>query len=286
MSLKLEKGKVYKQIMNADENIDEDINGMAFNMKMNISGTISFLVKDINENGFIMDAQYETLSMSIQTPQGNMDYSSEKKDETDIFSQILAALKYKTFEINMSKSGRIIEIKNIESLWGKLIDQFSQLNEAQKEQVKAKLLESYGNDAIKGNFEMTTAIYPEMAVSKGDKWNITTPLKGNLSVDIHTEYTFADLTKNYALIKGYSILETADTSAYTEINGMEVKYKLKGSMLSDIKVDNQSGWIIEARIHQDVKGDAFMKANAQFPEGMKIPITFQNEMTVTGNQKF
>ena len=53
------------------------------------------------------------------------------------------------------------------------------------------------------------------------------------------------------------------------------------SMISEIKVDKETGWIIEANINQEIKGDAYMKGNSQMPNGMKIPMMMNNEMTIT-----
>ena len=61
---------------------------------------------------------------------------------------------------------------------------------------------------------------------------------------------------------------------------MPMKYDMSGSMSSEIKVDKETGWIIEATITQEITGDAYIKENPQIPEGMKIPMTMINEMTI------
>jgi hypothetical protein len=283
LSLRLEKGKVYKQITNSKATIIQEVNGQKMNMVMTISGTMTFLVKDVNASGYSMDTKFESLSMSMQMPQGTMDFSSEKNDPNDIFSTILGAMKNKTFEVRMSKTGKITEVKNVEALWGTAINQFEQLPEMQKEQIKAQIMKAYGADALKGNIEMVTAIYPDKPVKKGDKWTINTKLESGMSAKMTTDYEFTDLTSDYALIKGNSNIETADKDAYIESNGMPMKYDLTGSMTSEIKVDKNTGWIIEAKINQEIKGDAYIKENPQVPNGMKIPMTMINEMVIKNN---
>lgn len=280
LSLKLEKGKEYKQIMNSKATIIQQINGQKMNMTMTIIGTMTFLVKDISESNFIIDTKFEKLSMSMQMPQGTIDFSSEKNDPNDIFSAVLSAMKNKTFEVKMNKTGKITEVNNVEALWETAINQFEQISEMQKEQIKAQIMKAYGGKAVKGNIEMVTAIFPDQPVNKGDKWTINTELESGMSAKMITNYEFTELTSDYALINGNSIIETADKDAYIESNGMPVKYNLTGSMLSEIKVDKNTGWIIEAKIHQEIKGDAFIKENPQVPNGMKIPMTMINEMAI------
>lgn len=283
LSLKLEKGKEYKQITNSKATIIQEVNGQKMNMVMTIKGTMTFLVKDITENGYNMDAKFEELSMSMQMPQGLMEFSSEKNDANDIFSTILGAMKDKAFGITMSKTGKITDVKNVEALWSTAINTFDQLPEMQKEQIKAQIMKAYGGEALKGNIEMVTAIYPDSPVNRGDKWTINTKLESGMSANMTTDYEFAELTSEYALIKGKSTIVTADKDAYIESNGMPMKYDLTGSMDSEIKFDKNTGWIIEATINQKIEGDTYIKENPQLPNGMKIPMTMINDMVITNN---
>ncbi len=281
LTLRLEKGKEYKQITNSKATIIQEVNGQKMNMAMTINGTMTFLVKDITKSGYDMDAKFEKLSMSMQMPQGTMEFSSEKNDVNDIFSTILGAIKGEAFEITMSKTGKVIDIKNVEALWSTAINQFDQLPEMQKEQIKAQIMKAYGAEALKGNIEMVTAIYPDSPAKKGEKWTINTNLESGMSAKMTTNYEFAELNPDYALIKGKSSIVTADKDAYIESNGMSMKYDLTGSMVSEIKVDKSTGWIIEATINQKIEGDTYIKENPQLPNGMKIPMTMINDMVIT-----
>jgi hypothetical protein len=62
---------------------------------------------------------------------------------------------------------------------------------------------------------------------------------------------------------------------------MPLKYDLTGAMTSDIKIDKKTGWTINAMINQSIKGTAYIKDNPQIPGGMTIPMTMNNEMTIT-----
>ncbi len=279
--LKLENGKVYKQITNSKATINQEVNGQTMDMVMTINGTMTFLVKAIDESGFHMDTKFEKLSMSMQMPQATMEFNSEKKDENDIFSNILGAVIDKSFEITMTKTGKVTEVKNVEALWKTAIDQFDQLSDIQREQIKAQITQAYGAAALKGNLEMVTAIYPDQPVNIGEKWAINTKLESGMSAVVNTDYELVDLTSDYAQIRGNSTIKTADKDAYIEANGMPMKYDLTGSMKSEIKVDKSTGWIIEAKISQEIKGDTYIKENPQVPDGMKIPMAIITEMVIT-----
>ena len=183
----------------------------------------------------------------------------------------------------MTRSGKIAEVKNIESLFESAFKRFPQIPEAQLAQMKAQLDKAYGAEAFKGNIEMVTAIFPEQPVAKGEDWTIHTKLESGMAADMETTYTFIEKNRDFAVIHGKSEIKTADKDAYVETNGMPMKYDLAGTMASEIKVDINSGWIIEAKIKQEIQGDAFVIENPKMPNGMKIPMSMKNEMRISNS---
>ncbi len=281
LSFKLENGKEYKQVIHSKSTIIQEVNGQKMEMGMTTIGSMTFLVKTIDEEGYIMDTRFDELSIVMKMPQETMEFSSEKHNVNDIFSTILAAMKNKPFEVYMSKTGKITKINHLQDHWETVINQFNHLSQMEKEEIKAQVMRAYGPEAIRGNIEMGTAIYPDEPVNIGDQWTIHTKLKSRMSAKMSTDYVFADLTSDYALIKGNSIIESADNDAYIESSGVSMKFDVTGSMTSEIKVDKKTGWIREAIIHQNIKGDAYIQENPQLPHGMKIPMIMKNEMLIT-----
>lgn len=62
---------------------------------------------------------------------------------------------------------------------------------------------------------------------------------------------------------------------------MPLKYDMSGTMISEIKVNRKSGWVIESKINQTLKGTSQIKDNPKMPGGITIPMTMINEMTIT-----
>ena len=281
LSLNLEKGKEYRQVSITNAMVNQNVNGQKIEMIMTMGGTMIFLVKDVGENTYVMDVKYEKLSMALQMPQATMNYSSESQDTSQIVSKVLAAMINKSFEITMSKKGKVTDIKNMDDLWLSIIESLDKLPEAQKEQVKAQIMKAYGSDAFKGNMELLTAIYPEEPVGKGDKWEVNSELKSTMSAKITTKYELVELNAKYALFTGSSIIKTEDKDASVEQNGMPMKFDMNGSMQSTIKVDTKSGWILDANLNQVIEGDVTIKANPQMTKEMKMGMVMKNEMHIT-----
>jgi hypothetical protein len=64
---------------------------------------------------------------------------------------------------------------------------------------------------------------------------------------------------------------------------MRFNFNFTGSMLSEIKVDKNTGWIIEAKLNQEMKGESQFNENTQKADGMNIPLTMTilNNMIIT-----
>jgi len=86
LKLNLKKGEAYKQKMFSNAEVLQEVNGQKVNIMMTINGSMVYQVKTINEQGYEMEVTYESLTMSMQLPQGTMEFSSDKRT-TQIFCQ-------------------------------------------------------------------------------------------------------------------------------------------------------------------------------------------------------
>ncbi|MFN8135687.1 MAG: DUF6263 family protein [Bacteroidales bacterium] len=281
LKLNLEKGKTYTQKMTANTSMNQTIEGRQLDSKIQITGMMAYTVTDIQNEMYEMEVSYKNLGLSMSLPSGTQQWSSDNKDESDIMSTILGSMIDQPFGIKLTTSGRVIEVKNIEVLFGHLFDKFPQLAQAQQEQLKAQLMKSYGEKAIKGNLEMCLAIFPDTPVTQGDTWKVNTRLESTMDARISTTYTFSDIQKSYYTISGVSDMKTVDSDTYFETNGMSIKYVMAGSMISEIKVNPQTGWVNESAVEQKMSGTAYILDGPNMPGGMEMPMSFTTLISVT-----
>ena len=282
LALKLEKGSTYTQKMTANTAMNQTIEGQQLDTKIQITGMMAYTVTDIQNEMYEMEVSYKNLGLSMSLPSGTQQWNSDNKDESDIMSTILGSMIDQPFGIKLTTSGRVIEVYNIEALFGHLFDKFPQLTQAQHEQLKAQLMKSYGEKAIKGNLEMCLAIFPDVPVAQGDTWKVNTRLESTMDARISTTYTFSDIQKSYYTIRGVSDMKTVDSDTYFETNGMSIKYDLAGSMISEIKVNPQTGWVNESAVEQKMSGTAYILDSPKMPGGLEMPMSFTTTIAVTG----
>ena len=272
-------GKTYYQIMQSSSNIEQDIKGQKVSINLTISGQIAFNVTNLYDTIYDVSVSYHQLAMSMKLPNGDVSFNSDNKDGNDSFSKLLNAIIDKPFFVKMTTLGRIVEVKNIDSVFEKALDKFPKLSEAQKQQMMGQLMQAFGEKSFKGNFEMITAIYSNNPVEKGDTWIKKTNLETGMAATLIITFELKDNLENYNLIIGNGNIETLNKDAYTQANGMPTKYNLTGTLNSILKVDNKTGWIIEGKVNELISGTVEIKDNPNLPGGMSIPMSISAEIT-------
>ncbi len=278
LGFNLKIGQTYNHVMHSSSSIKQEINGQEINIDVTLSGKMAFKVTNLVNTVYSMNVSYEQLAMTMKLPNGEMIFNSEKEDKTDIFSSMLGEIKGKQFLVKMTSIGKIVEVENLDFIFENLIDKFPTLTLIQKQQIKTQLKQAYGEKAFKGSFEMITAIYPNTAVSKGGSWEIKTLLETGFAATLTTTFELKDKTESYNLIVGKGKIITLDKDAYTQVNGMPTQYNLSGTMNSNLKVDPNTGWIIEAKVNQLIAGNVEIKDNPNLPGGMITPMSFEHVM--------
>ncbi|MEO7046675.1 MAG: DUF6263 family protein, partial [Ferruginibacter sp.] len=257
----LQPGETYNFLQQSSTNVNEDVNGQKVNVDITLSGKTSFKIIDLKDSVYDMDVRYEKIAMTMKLPTGDVTFNSDKRGDSDILSSVLSTLIGKPFLIRMTEAGKIIEVKNVDAVFGSMFDKFPKLTAEQKEQIQTQLKQSYGEKAIKGSFEMITSIYSTQAVDKGDTWTLKTRLESAMDATLVTIFELKDKQGNYNIITGNGKLQTVDNDTYKDVSGMPTKYDLSGTMTSTLKVDNKTGWIMEATVNQKMEGSADIKDN-------------------------
>lgn len=283
LSLNLKNGHRYVQEMTATSTIRQQIQGQDLDFGLEISGTIAFSVKETHPDGYLMDVQYDRLFMSMKIPMaGELRFDSEDTDPENVFSNVVKNMVGKPFVIKMSKSGKVLEVKNIEGLFDAAFKDFPEISDQQRDQILSQLNQAYGADAFKGSLEMLTSIFPEKPVAVGDKWDIQTKLRSGIDAAVNTEFTLEQHTKDYNLITGKAVFKTEPNGPSVKSGSQNLNMELEGTMVSSIKVDPRSGWVISADISQNYQGNAKFESSDQMPEGLLIPMNFTTKMEVKG----
>ncbi|MGZ3814572.1 MAG: DUF6263 family protein [Mucilaginibacter sp.] len=281
IALNLTQGSTYYMITSAKMAMTQNIGGQTQDVTTTVGGKLSFKVTAVKDTTFVMDVKYESLRFQIAAPGANMDINSEVKDKGNPISTMMDNMTHSTFTVTMSKKGRVVSIDNFDKMIAGMFDGIPSVTDAQKEQFKNQMINSFGPKALKGSLEISTAFFPDGKVAKNDKWVVNTSLESAMSAKIKTTYTLQDITESAYLVHGDALISPVENADYSEINGFPMKFSISGTSTSDLKIDKTTGWVSEAKITQAMKGTIDVKDNPKIPGGMTIPFTMNDDQTIT-----
>jgi len=277
-ALNLVKGNTYYTNSTVTSAITQTYNGQDVNIAIDMAAKTAFNVTDVKDSIYNMQVSYQSISLKVVSPNGTVEMNSDSKDTKDISSTFLAGMVNKPFSVTVTKTGRVLEVKNIENIINAIFSNLPQVDEAQKAQMKAQFMQSFGETAFKGNLEQTLAIYPSIKVAKNDSWIIKTSMQSVMSANLVSTYQLQDVTDAYYQIHGDAKVTSAVTTTPAQINGMPVKYDLSGTIITDIKADKKTGWVIEEKLRQDIGGNVNILDNPKVPGGMQLPMKVHSDI--------
>lgn len=275
LQLKLKEGETYSQVQTSKLIIDQTINGQNTETEMTIAGKTSYHVNTLKDSVYSMDISFDSLSLEMETPQGSIQFSSESEN-SEIMGRVLKALTHQPISARMTWRGKFLEVRS-NTIIEKVVNQFQELGEAQRMQIKQQLEQAWGEEPFKSSFEMLSAVYPNQNVKVGDTWPILSQLKSTVLLNVVAVYTFTKSSGEGNAIHGDIKLLPADSTVTAVINGLPIVYDLSGTMTSDIVLDKQTSWISKASMSQTISGTATIKDNEQVPGGLVIPMTMKTQ---------
>ena len=282
-ALNLTKGSTYYLSSNATSEVTQTISSEHTTINLSFAYRMAFKVIDIADSVYSMEVSYQSLNVKMEMPDNTVNFDSKNAEPQDVPSTIIAAMMNKPFNLEITKTGKVVAFKNFEKMIQGVLDGFPQIDTAKKTQFKAMFIQSFGPVAFKRNVEAGTAIFPTGPVTKDEKWTIKTMLESPAKANVSVTYQLADVVEGLYIIHGEGKITSDKSAGPATINGMPVKYNLNGSSISNIKIDKATGWITEMRLRQIMVGDMKILDNPKMPGGASVPITFNIGATTTNN---
>ncbi|HWZ02871.1 MAG TPA: DUF6263 family protein [Mucilaginibacter sp.] len=286
--LHLAKGETYYMSSSGTSAITQNIRGRENKINITLSFRMAFKVASITDTVYHMEVCYESINMKIHTEDTTINISSlqrvapgEKKIKPDTASLLMAAMVNKPFDIALTAQGKVLWVKNLDKIIGGVFYNFQIPDTSKKELIKSRFIQSFGENAFRGSLEMGTAIFPNNAVAKNDKWTVNSGLSVPAKANVKTVYQLTDITADILQVHGEGVITTDAVAKSGDINGMPVVYNLNGGMMTDIKIDKKTGWINQVTLKQLIAGEVDIMDNPKMPGGMTIPMMFSAEVGIT-----
>ncbi|WP_281615962.1 DUF6263 family protein [Flammeovirga sp. SubArs3] len=279
LGLNLETGKTYYQSSVSNIEMKQNINGQEVNITMDTDTKTAFQILNEKEGVYQIKVTYPFLEVGMYVGPNLQSFSSAQNE--DPFSKILSAMSHYSFELSLSKKGKITDIRGLDDYWKKIDEETKDIPAMQKSQILNQIKQSYGEKQLKTNMEMLTNIFPEEAVKKGSTWSKSSQYTISFTANIKRTFTVDRLSKTEIIINEVNHIATDNTKEeYQEINGMQMRYEMEGDNEATYTIDRTTGWI--KNVNSTMKLDGFTHINAG-GQVMKVPLEFTTITSTNDN---
>jgi hypothetical protein len=278
--LNLKIDSVYYLDNTASLTMVQSIAGQEQKINTEINGRIANKVIAIRDTVYEIEVRYKTISMRMGMMGQVMDFNADK---TDTFSKIMMTIRDKPFTMFMSKTGRVVDIKNTDSLYKGMFDSFPQVTDAQKVQFKTQMEESFGNEAIKNSFQDVFPILPGAKTAVNDTWVANTAITSTLSAKVKTTYTLIGMNKAVYTINSKAVIYSDKNPEYKVSGGLSMRFiDITGTSNAEITIDKATGWLSASKTIKTIKCTAEIKDSEKVPGGMIFPMTIDANLNAAG----
>jgi hypothetical protein len=284
LELRLQKDSTYYLTMNAKLDIDQFIQNTHQIAKTTVSGKMAHKVVSIQDTSYTMEIMYRSIALNMDIAGKTLDFDSNG-DTTNILSRAMKNIIDKPFTLIISRRGEVIAVKNSENLFQNLFSGFPPIDDQKKAQLLAQLQQSFGDKAIRSNFQEAFVIFPKAPVALKGTWTSQTSMAAAaISAKTKTTYTLDNVTDKFYEISGSAVVMPDKAAAFKITNGYFMRLaNVNGTNKTTLKVDKHSGWLIESNVVKDVKGTIEAKQTLAGPIIMSYPMVVSGVLTNNGN---
>ena len=144
-----------------------------------------------------MTSTYGDMSMHMEMNGKKMSFGAGQKEEPlnpfSMIGKMFAAMKGKSFSMEVNEEGDIINVKGFDKIADAVIAELN-IPEASREKFEESFKSQFNEKSVKQMFSESFNIFPGKKISPGDSWQKKAALPlASQSVDVNTTYTLKEL---------------------------------------------------------------------------------------------
>lgn len=184
-------------------------------------------------------------------------------------SRRMRAITGHTLTARLSPRGSVQAVTGVEALLDSLT--------AGQDTMQAKLLRRMlSPEAVRQQVNLNFNIYPERAVTPGDRWSSQSSIRLGVPMQIDATYTLDSIRSDRAFVDAHMRIASAEGDSTMRIGGMAMDMSLEGHMDGTILVDVPSGLPQETDLTLEMSG----RGTVNRGEGASLEIDLSSKGTV------
>jgi hypothetical protein len=254
--------------------------GTIFETSMQQQWDFILKFQNILEDGFLAEMSFTRLQIRAYSQNQTVLIKSDKKDSTDVRSNLLKLLVNKPFYVHFRQNGSIREIRGWEEWLENMALQATSGNALQAEYLGSEIKKSISHELIAAHLEIGWCLSPNEPVKKPSEWSRPILFSSGLGEKSSAmAYLFESTEGPLAKITGI-----AQTGGGTQDPFFDpstgLSYEVTGETRLKALFNNEEGWVTKSSIEQQLKGNAKLPISEARPLGLSMPVKIQSSLEI------
>lgn len=275
----LEKGKSYNLMINQDQWTWISLPGMNLKFSQIMILDNSFDVQAVSSKGKfgINRAVNRVRYTETGLPSGDQVYDTDNKEGVTppLSAAMHESMIGKPLLFVWNTNGSVDTVKGSNEAVLTVVEKMQE--GAAKEVMRKQVVALFGNSYMKGATEWVAAIYPNEPKKVGDTWSRSVNRVSGLSMALDLNYELSSVENNEIAIINVTGQVGPGNQESAIGAGFSGTLDVEGAINGTIKVDLQSGWIIDSNVSVRAKGKVIVDKDGHFID-MKITYTAKGEL--------
>jgi hypothetical protein len=278
LRMNLKKGDIYNYVSETKQRITQIVDKKEMVIDQTVVNEFEYYVEDVDAaSNITFRITFKKMSIDMSMQGMSMKMSSDTNEvaadeASQISSKMLNAMTDVPFTVKLNYLGDIIEVKNLEALFDKMISSLASLSgdaEIVGKQMSQSINKMLGPDTIKEMMRQNFNAYPEKPMGVGDSWENSMEVKSGFPMSVKMKNTVTKLEPKTAEFLLDSTLKTSFGSNMIDIGGFTASMDIvKGTQKGTYIIDLATGMAISAEVDMDF--DGLIKIGGENPQ--EIPM--------------
>lgn len=237
LRLNLKTGETYETMQVLQINMNQLTEGQKTNMFVSASVGMTAKVIAKEKDIYRLEVQYTYLDTFVKTGGNSISYNSNMSADNEFVRGLREMINYK-FRISLTDLGKVVAVEGNKDIISHIKSNFGH-NQLIAE---GKLVEIYNTETIRQTFEAVHP-FPARPVKPGDVWEQEFLSEDQYKMVNQARYKLEKADEQFYVIS-FVINRSTDPNLVMAMEDMSFRSDLKGHNKGTLKLDRQTGWII------------------------------------------
>ncbi|QNN21990.1 hypothetical protein HED60_06795 [Planctomycetales bacterium ZRK34] len=286
LKLNLAAGKQYHMAMTSDQDVIQSMRGMDTHVIQTIGMGMINHVERVDDDGLMhIKMTYDWVVFNQKGPGIQTSYDSRTdKDNVPLMAQGFAGLVGEGFQMQLRPDGSVAKFIGTDQILKAVMAKSTMPPGPMRDKIDQALQKQFNDQTLRENMEKMTRIFPGHPVGVGDTWSRRQEIRVGLQAAMNTTWTLKKLDHGRATIESNSTVQPLADAEPIDMGVMKMTMKLAGTQYGEMIIDITDGWMRQASVVQDLKGDMVMTSD-QLPQPIQMPIQIKGNTKITGEVK-